>query len=311
MAIKGRRAALYPAVNFEYAKKIGLDEIEWDKIIDRLGRSPNHFECEIFATLWSEEVSNKSTNELLKTIESKQPKEAPIKTVPGSQIGLLPLSNGQFLSLRVVNNNYQSSIDAFYGSQTAIDEAIEEVSSVGAKPIGILNMLRFGNFELIKNQELFRKSVDGISSFGNKYGVPVVGDDLYFHKRYNNLPMVNCGVIAVSNNDNALNVEDVPFKSPIVYVGARTGRDGLEETLSEKELELGRKPQTLLKMSDPLLSNRLVNACSEAIEVGLLRELVVVGKGGLAVAAFDLSKRINKPILLDVDRIPLLSLIHI
>lgn len=304
MAIKVRRGRLYPPVDLAHAQRMGLEEIEWDRIVDRLGRPPNHFECEIFATLWSEEVSDKSSTELLKTIDLKHEKA---RSVPGSPISLFPLGNGQYLSLRIVNNNKQCAIDPFYGAQTAIDESIEELSAVGATPIGLLNMLRFGNFDLIRNKRLFQGVVDGISVFGNRYGVPVVGGELYFHERYNSGPMVNSGVVAVTTNDNALQINEVPFQSPVLYVGAKTGRDGLLEQRNEQEdlLDGEVMKRELIKMSDPLLSNRLVNACSEAIEKGLLTEVVAIGKGGLAVSAFDLSKRINRPILVDIDRIPL------
>lgn len=304
MAIKVRRGKLYPAVEQDFAASLGLDEIEWDRIVDRLGRPPNHFECRVFATLWSESVSNKSSSALLQAIEREMPE---VRTVPGSHVGVVDIGDGTHLALRIVQNNKPSFLEPFYGAQTAMDSALEELATIGARPLCLLNMLRFGSHELIRNQRLFQGVTDGISAFGMRYGVPVVGGELYFHERYNGETMVNSGVVGLLNSENALKVEEVPYGSPVLYVGAKTGLDGLEEEVDTENvlLESQIKKRNTLKISDPLLANRLVSACAEAIEKGVLRELIAVGFGGLAVGIFDLSRRINRPILLDIDRIPL------
>ncbi len=293
MAIKVRRGHLYPQIKLEEGLEIGLDETEWDKIVDRLGRNPNHFEAKIFAALWSEDVSNKSSSELLKTIKLEYDN---VKTATGSPLGLIELSNGQYLALRTVNNNKQTEIDSFYGAQTAIDCAIEELASVGAKPLALLNLFRFGSHDLIKNKKLFQGATHGSSLFTNRIGIPFVGGNLYFHKNYNAAPMVNSSVVGILDSENALKPTDVPIGSSVLYVGAKTGRDGLVNASGNAKL---------LKMGDALLSNKVTNACSEAIEKGCLKELVAVDRGGLAVACFDISQRIQKPILFDIDRIPL------
>ncbi len=304
MAIKVRRGKLYPPIDINEGFALGLDELEWEKVVDRLGRPPNHFECSIFAALWSEQVSNKSSASLLETIEREM---SEVLSVPGSQIGMVEVAPNCLVALRVASNNQQAFIDPYYGSQTAMDGAIEELSSVGARPLALFNMFRFGAFELIKNQRLFQGVVDGVGAFGTKYGAPILGGDLYFHRRYNGGVMVNSGVVGVARNKNALEVAEVPFRSPILYVGARSGKDGLQyhEDSEDEVLESQKKEKTHIKVSDPLLANRLISACAEAIEKGVLREVIAVGHGGLAVSCFDLSKRINRPILMDIDRIPL------
>ena len=298
MAIKVRRGHLYPQIKLEEGLRIGLDETEWERIVDRLGRNPNHFEAKIFAALWSEDVSNKSSSELLKTIKLEYDN---VKTATGSPLGLVELSNGQYLALRAINNNKQTEIDAFYGSQTAIDGAIEELASVGAKPLALLNLFRFGNYDLIKNKKLFQGAAQGSSLFTNRLGVPFVGGNLYFHERYNAAPMVNSAVVGLLDSDNALEPKDVPIGSSVLYVGAKTGRDGL----TKKSQNNSSSSSKLLKMGDALLSSKITSACAEAIEKGCLNELVAVDRGGLAVACFDISQRIQKPILFDIDRIPL------
>lgn len=282
----------------------GLDEVEWERIVDRLGRNPNHFECSIFATLWSDEVSNKSSAALLQTVTRD---DKNVVRVLGSKVGLVKLGEKQYLALRVAHNNMQTAVEPFYGVQTAIDFAVEEFASIGANPLGVLNLLRFGSHDLIKNQHLFQGVVDGIGAYGSKFGIPVVGGELYFHEKYNHGLMCNSGLVGILRTDHALEQVEVPYQSPVLYVGAATGRDGLRRLRRSTDpgAEARERKNRSLIISDPLLANRLVSACAEAVEAGLLREIVTVSSGGLAVACFELARRVNKPVLLDIDRIPI------
>ncbi len=305
MAIKARRERLYPPITMEQGLAFGLDDVEWERIVDRLGRAPNHFECSIFATLWSDEVSNKSSAALLDTIKRD---DAKVVRIPGLRLALTKIEEGAYLALRVCNNNAQTLIEPFYGAQTAIDLAMEELATVGASPLGVLNLMRFGTYDLIKNQRLFQGVTEGVSAYGNKFGVPIVGGELYFHERYNYAALSNSGVVGIVRTEHALGQRQVEFQSPVLYVGAPTGRDGLSRFKQENGAVLpsrGDRSACTLKISDPLLSNRIVSACCEAVEAGVVRELVSVGAGGLAVACFDLARRVNRPVLLDIDRIPL------
>lgn len=292
MAIKARKARLYPPIKMEEGLRIGLDDIEWERIVDRLGRAPNHFEASIFASLWSETVSNKSSASLLQSIETSH---EDIIRVSGSELGMIKVSEDQFLTLRVINNNAQTKVESHYAAQTAIDSSISELSALGAIPIGILNLLRFGSHDSIKNQHSFQAAVEGIGAFCSRAGVPVVGGELYFHKGYNHSSMVNSAVVGLIDGSNISETNDVPVHSPMLYIGAKTGRDLLQS----------RKGVPAIKMSDPLLANRMTCACTEAIQNNVVREIISVGSGGIAVACFNISKRIKKPIMLDIDRIPL------
>lgn len=306
MAIKVRRGKLYPPIEFEQAAELGLDEVEWEKIVDRLGRPPNHFEASIFAALWSETVSNKSSSALL---EAMSRDASGVHEIPGTTLSITPLGDGaSYLSLRLINNNAQTYYEPYYGVQTAMGSALEELASVGALPLCVLNLLRFGTSDRIRNQTLFQSAVQGIGDYGCRYGLPVLGGELYFHENYNSSPMVNSGVVGVIRHPNVLDAPEVDYQSPVLYVGASTGRDGLKlESKNDTDdiISKRRSLDQMVRMSDPLLGNRLINACAEAIEKRLVKEVVSVGYGGLAVACFNLAKRINKPILLDIDRIPL------
>ena len=303
MAIRTRRGKLYPPVEREFALALGIDEMEWDRIVDRLGRPPNHFECYIFASLWSERVANKSSESLLDTIRRE---DSNVHNIDGSQLKMLDIGCGQYLALRVVHNNQQSMIEPSFGAQTALDQSLEELATAGARPLAMLSLLRVGSHDLVKNQRLFQGLVDGISNYGGRVGTPLVGGDTYFHKSYNRGMIVNGGVVGLVSYDTALRKDEVPFKSPVLYVGSPTGKENLPEKILMPDEEAPTSTgQRTLKISDPLLENRMLSACAEAIEQGVLQEIVAVGPGGLAVAAFDLASRVRRPILLDIDRIPI------
>jgi phosphoribosylformylglycinamidine synthase subunit PurL len=296
VAIKSRRGKLYPPVERDFAFKLGLDEVEWEKIVDRLGRNPNHFECTIFATLWSDEVSNKSSASLLESVAREQPE---VIKIPGSRLGLICIGEDQYLALRIVHNNKQTGKEPYWGVQTALDISLSDLTSAGGRPIGLLNSLKIGSTDLIKNQRLLQNASDGIGAYGNKFGTPILGGDLYFHKNYNKSPLINSAVAGLVETSHAIKKSTAPFKSPVLYVGAPTGRDGL---ISQNKS--GLSSQTLT-VSDPLLCSRMICAISEAVEAKYVSDVVCVGSGGIAMACFDLSSRVNKPMLLDIDKIPL------
>lgn len=298
MAIKQRRGALLPPITLEEGLKLGLDEIEWDKIVDRLGRPPNSFECSIFAALWSDRVSFKNSSAL---IEAADFNFEGLEPLPGSNLKLININDNK-LVIRIAQQNFLSVIEPYYAAQAALDSALLELTAAGAQPIAVMPMGRFGNHELLQHQRHFRKLINGLASFSNKYGIPVLGGNLYFHSSYNKAPLVNCAVLGIVEGNTKQNNRDtspIPYGSPILYVGAKTGLESPVGTVSNS------RKKSIIPMGDPLLSSKLISASSEALKSGAAEEVVVIGAGGIAVAAFNLSTRIEKPVLIDIDRIPL------
>ncbi len=288
---------LYPPISMDEGLSLGLDETEWEKIIDRLGRPPNKFECSIFAALWSDRVSFKNSTALIDAADFNYKN---LKDLPGSSLKLLTVDDTN-LVLRISQQNFLCAIEPFYAAQAALDAALQELAAAGATPLAVLPMGRFGNHELLTHQRHFKKLIHGLASFANKFGIPVLGGDLYFHPSYNKAPLVNCAVIGIVPDTKAKNEDPIPWGSPILYVGAKTGNDQhvtLDQIHKEEKI-------TAIPMGDPLLSSKLINACSEALSSGVAEEIIVVGAGGLAVASFNLATRIGKPVLLDIDRVPL------
>ena len=293
MAIKTRKAKLYPPVEKSFALSVGLDETEWDRIVDRLGRPPNHFECKLFTALWSEEVSLKNSSALLKTIERKQ---EDVSTVPGSKIGTIEIGSGVRLAMSVSHCNPSLKSAPEFAVNLASTRAIESLISIGAKPVATTSLTRVGDHNQLDNQRLFRGVASGLNSFGVCSGLPIVDNEIYFHEDIDHGAMINSGVIGLVSGDSFAETIETPFKSPVLYIGAETGKDGLRsEENGQKRLSIG----------DPLLSQRLISAINEGVEQGLIKHMVTCSYGGIAIAAINLSERVGKPVMIDIDRIPL------
>lgn len=292
MAIKSRRGKLYPAIELEEGLALGIDDIEWDSIITRLGRNPNHFECSIFASLWSDRVSFKNSSAL---IEAANFDYNSLEDLPGSKIKLINIDEDLQLALRISQSNNLCSIDPYYAAQLALDSSLQELTTAGAKPIAILTLGRFGNPDQLSHQNRFRRLIGGLASFSNKSGIPILDGDYYFHKSYNKAPLVNSAVIGIIENKKIKREKPLPFSSPILYVGSDTGRD---------EIPSNQKSSKSIPMGDPLLSRKILSAAKEAIAANVVEEIIVLGPGGIGVGAFHMAQRVLRPILIDIDRIP-------
>ncbi len=293
MAIKTRRGMLYPPIQLEEGLEIGLDEIEWDSILKRLGRNPNHFEANIFSSLWSDRVSLKNSSALIEAAEFEY---GSLQELPGSTIKLIDIGDGIQLALRISQQNALCDIDPFYAAQSALDSALQEMSTAGAKPIGILTLGRFGNPDQLTHQARFRRLIGGLAQFSNKSGIPILDGDYYFHKSFNKSPLVNSAVLGIVETNRSHREEALPFTSPLLYVGAATGEDSIPHK---------NKDSKAIPMGDPLLSRRILSASREALENGAVEEIIVLNAGGLAVGAFHMALRVKRPVFIDIDRIPL------
>lgn len=270
-------------VTFEYAaSEHGIDIDEWERIVDRMGRKPNEIECAVFGIIWSEEYCNKSSAALLKTIERK---EDNVNVPAGSRAGILTLKDGRKLAIRAIANNDQLQVDPYQASQSAMSAAMIELAAVGAPPLAFLNLIRFGATDRLPTQRALQDAVRGVSDFSNRSGVPIAGGELYFHAQHNRIPLVNTFAVGLLGSEHGSQVKPERGAS-VVYVGAQTGPDDY-------------------MIGDPLLSSALANATAEAVSSGLLVGAVATGRGGLAAATFDLAAKVNAPIQIDLERVPL------
>lgn len=314
-------------VDLEEAKRLGIEEHDWPRIVERMGRNPNEVECLVYSTLWSERYSNKNSASLLETLyRGERRKDAPY----GSEVGLVDIGNNRTVALYATSNNEQSFIDPYLGSQAAFGNAVDAISGVGAKPIAALNLMRFGTISLGTNQTLLQKSVGGLSAFGNSFGIPNIGGEVYFHKNYDGGVIVNTCVLGVAKTTAISRKEECKKGYQLLYVGAPTSIDGLHDSLRPKKevvqsnLKTGKHSQTQeakeeerqkknklrgaqisMKISDPFLAKQFSDACAAAISTGYMSAYSMMQVGGLSTACVAITGQIGKAVKINLNRIPL------
>lgn len=313
-------------VSLEEALKHGIEEYDFPRIVERMGRNPNEIECLIFAKLWSETYSNKNSSALLATLYRGK---NDLASLHGSSVGLLDIGNNRTLALYAVSNNKQGYAEPFLGAQAAFGAATDAIAGVGAKPIAALNLLRFGAINLGINQGLLQKAVSGLASFSNAFGIPNIGGEVYFHKNYNGSVVMNTCVLGVAHTDSITKKEAAKTGFQVLYVGAATSIDGLSDALrpkkeaiqtklltgKEDQVELSveeekqkRKilgEQVAMRISDPFLAKQFADACTAAINTGYMSAYSMLHTGGLATACIALTGQIGKAIRVNLNRIPI------
>ena len=280
----------HAAVDFGYAQALGLTEDEWKKALELLGRSPNEAECQIIARLWSDDCSNKSGRVFLKTVFRDG---LNIIRIPGRRIGAVEIGFGEAVTLKLDQNNQQCAADPFLGVQSGAQALLEDLITVGAHDLAVVDLLRVGHPENTGAQTALRASVSGLSQFCNLSGVPVVGGDSLLHERYNGAAIANLAAIGIVSTETLTSTSEVKPGNSILYVGAKTGRDNLV---------IDGKRQT--KKADPYFSQLVCAFLRRAIESKQILEIQNIGVGGVAKALFDLSARIQLGLRCNIDQIP-------
>ncbi|MEM9246620.1 MAG: AIR synthase related protein, partial [Cyanobacteria bacterium P01_F01_bin.153] len=202
----------------------GIKPEEYEDIVSRLGRHPNRAELGMFGVMWSEHCCYKNSRPLL----SQFPTEGPRVLVgPGENAGVVDLGGGLHLAFKVESHNHPSAVEPFQGAATGVGGILRDIFTMGARPIAILNSLRFGSLDDANTRRLFEGVVAGISHYGNCVGVPTVGGEVYFDPAYNGNPLVNAMAIGLMETDEIVKAGASGIGNPVLYVGSTTGRDGM------------------------------------------------------------------------------------
>ena len=210
--------------NVSQAKDLGLSNEEFDKIINHLGRKPNITELGIFSAMWSEHCSYKSSRKWLK----KFPTSAPwVIQGPGENAGIIDIGNDKAIVFKMESHNHPSFIEPYQGAATGVGGIMRDIFTMGARPIANLNCLRFGNPKHKKTKHLLSGVVSGIGGYGNSMGVPTIGGECTFHSGYNENILVNAMTVGLVDKNKIFYAKAGKPGSPVVYVGAKTGRDGI------------------------------------------------------------------------------------
>ncbi|MDD2620364.1 MAG: phosphoribosylformylglycinamidine synthase subunit PurL [Syntrophomonadaceae bacterium] len=282
---------------------MGLLEEEYAQIQEIMGREPNYIELGMFAVMWSEHCGYKNSRPLLKGFPTKG---SQVILGPGENAGVVDIEDGQALVFKIESHNHPSAIEPYQGAATGVGGIVRDIFTMGARPIASLNSLRFGELDDARVRQLFSGVVAGIAGYGNCLGIPTVGGEVYFNPAYKGNPLVNAMCVGlVNSNEIALAVAN-EAGSPIMIVGARTGRDGIHgATFASEELSASSaEKRPSVQVGDPFMEKLLIEACLELIKEDLVDGMQDLGAAGLTSSIAETASKKGRGVEVDVLRVP-------
>jgi phosphoribosylformylglycinamidine synthase subunit PurL len=281
----------------------GIKPAEYTDIVQRLGRHPNKAELGMFGVMWSEHCCYKNSRPLLQSFPTTG---ARVLVGPGENAGVVDLGHGLQLAFKIESHNHPSAVEPFQGAATGVGGILRDIFTMGARPIAILNSLRFGALEDPKTRRLFQGVVSGISHYGNCVGVPTVGGEVYFDPAYNDNPLVNAMALGLMETATIVKSGAAGIGNPVLYVGSTTGRDGMggasfaSAELSEESLD----NRPAVQVGDPFLEKSLIEACLEAFKTGAVIAAQDMGAAGITCSTAEMAARGGVGIEFDLDQVP-------
>lgn len=291
-------------VTVELAKEHGLSAEEYAKILAILGRTPNITELGIFSVMWSEHCSYKSTRLHLK----KMPTTAPwVICGPGENAGVIDIGDGQAAIFKMESHNHPSFIEPTQGAATGVGGILRDVFTMGARPIANLNSLRFGSLDHPKTRHLLAGVVAGIGGYGNCVGVPTVGGECTFHPSYNGNILVNAMNVGLADSSKIFYSAATSIGSPVVYVGSKTGRDGIHgATMASAEFDdKSEEKRPTVQVGDPFSEKLLIEACLELMATDSILSIQDMGAAGLTSSSLEMAGKGGTGIELTLDKVPM------
>ncbi|NET06521.1 MAG: phosphoribosylformylglycinamidine synthase subunit PurL [Symploca sp. SIO2B6] len=281
----------------------GLKPEEYEEIVKRLKRHPNKAELGMFGVMWSEHCCYKNSRPLLKQFPTTGDR---ILVGPGENAGVVDLGSGEYLAFKIESHNHPSAVEPFQGAATGVGGILRDIFTMGARPIAILNSLRFGSLEDAKTRRLFKGVVEGISHYGNAVGVPTVGGEVYFDPAYTGNPLVNVMALGLMETPEIVKSGASGIGNPVLYVGSTTGRDGMGgASFASAELtaqSIDDRPA--VQVGDPFLEKSLIEACLEAFKTGAVVAAQDMGAAGITCSTSEMAAKGGVGIELDLDLIP-------
>jgi len=287
----------------EALRKEGLSEADYDEIVRRLGRAPNRAELGMFGVMWSEHCCYRNSRPLLSQFPTTGPR---ILVGPGENAGVVDLGEGQRLAFKIESHNHPSAVEPFQGAATGVGGILRDIFTMGARPIALLNALRFGPLEDPRNVGLMEGVVAGIAHYGNCVGVPTVGGEVAFDPSYAGNPLVNAMALGLMETEEIVRAGAEGVGYPVVYVGSTTGRDGMGgASFASAELtEASLDDRPAVQVGDPFLEKGLIEACLEAFQSGDVVAAQDMGAAGLTCSCSEMAAKGGLGIELDLDRVP-------
>ncbi|MBW4484472.1 MAG: phosphoribosylformylglycinamidine synthase subunit PurL [Tildeniella torsiva UHER 1998/13D] len=281
----------------------GIKPEEYDDIVQRLGRHPNRAELGMFGVMWSEHCCYKNSRPLLKQFPTEGPR---VLVGPGENAGVIDAGDGLRVAFKIESHNHPSAVEPFQGAATGVGGILRDIFTMGARPIAVLNSLRFGDLNDARTRRLCQGVVSGIAHYGNCFGVPTVGGEVYFDAAYNGNPLVNAMAIGIMETDDIVKSGAAGLGNPVVYVGSTTGRDGMGgASFASAELtDESEANRPAVQVGDPFLEKSLVEACLEAFKTGAIVAAQDMGAAGLTCSTAEMAAKGGVGIELDLDLIP-------
>ena len=286
-------------------RELGLTDAEYDGICERLGRDPNPLELAVFSLMWSEHCAYKHSKKLLR----KLPVEGPhLLMGPGENAGAVDVGDGLAVAFKVESHNHPSAVEPFQGAATGVGGILRDIFAVGARPIAVLDSLRFGELDSPRSRFLFDWAVKGIGHYGNSIGVPTVGGEVFFESAYEQNCLVNAMCVGIAPRERLIRSAAAGEGNLLVLLGARTGRDGIggASVLASAELtaeDASKRPS--VQIGDPFEESKLVECCLELLEAEVLLSLQDLGAAGLSSSASEMASKGEVGLDIDVTRVPL------
>ncbi|MEW5876519.1 MAG: phosphoribosylformylglycinamidine synthase subunit PurL [Acidobacteriota bacterium] len=281
----------------------GLTAEEWERILAALGRTPNLTELGIFAALWSEHCSYKSSRVHLKLFPTSGPR---VVQGPGENAGAVDIGDGWVAVFKMESHNHPSFIEPYQGAATGVGGILRDVFTMGARPVMLLDSLRFGDLSAPRMRYLVDGVVRGIGDYGNCVGVPTLGGEVDFHPAYNGNILVNAMCVGVARKDKLFFARAQGVGNRVIYLGSKTGRDGIHGATmaSDSFDETAEQKRPTVQVGDPFTEKLLIEACLELMDKGLVVAIQDMGAAGLTSSAFEMAARGRCGLELDLSRVP-------
>ncbi|QPC44864.1 phosphoribosylformylglycinamidine synthase subunit PurL [Kaustia mangrovi] len=287
----------------ELVAEHGLKPEEYDRILQLIGREPTLTELGIFSAMWNEHCSYKSSKKWLKTLPTAGPR---VVQGPGENAGIVDIGEGLVCAFKMESHNHPSYIEPYQGAATGVGGILRDVFTMGARPVAALNALRFGAPDHPRTRHLVSGVVAGIGGYGNSFGVPTVGGEVNFHPRYNGNILVNAMAVGLARADGVFYSEARGVGMPIVYLGSKTGRDGIHgASMASAEFDdNSQEKRPTVQVGDPFSEKLLLEACLELMASGAVIAIQDMGAAGLTCSAVEMGAKGNLGIDLDLDKVP-------
>src|SRR6201990_2103246 len=285
-------------------RELGLTDAEYELIVEKLGREPNEVELAVFSLMWSEHCGYKHSRRLLNTLPAEGPR---LVLGPGENAGAVSVGHGLACAFKVESHNHPSAVEPFEGAATGVGGILRDVFAIGARPIAILDSLRFGEPSSPRSRYLLERAVAGIGQYGNSIGVATVGGEIYFEGPYEQNCLVNAMCVGLIETDRLIRSAAAGVGNVVVLFGARTGRDGIggASVLASAELSDSADKRPSVQIGDPFEEKKLLECSLELLDRGLLVALQDLGAAGLTSSSSEMAAKGEVGLALELRRVPL------